>query len=206
MSNPQFIPNLVSMLTAYPGSVTVANSYSSPSLAQNVIEYFDALIRHPYSGDLLVAEAPGYAGCALTGIPLTSEQIIAESGHPFIASLRSRLFRAGRQRESTATMVWNCFAGTSKFPAFWNTFPFHPHPAGQLRNNRKPTLSEAEFGASILDLVIQILAPRRVFALGRIAERALTAHFPQFNAPYIRHPSNGGHPAFIGGMISHNLI
>src|SRR5882724_7796130 len=128
-SKPQLISNLDSILTAYPASVTVANSYRSPSLAQNVTEYFDALIRHPYSGDLLVAEAPGFAGCALTGIPLTSEQIIAHSAHPFMASLRSRLFRAGEQRESTATMVWNCLSGTSKPPAFWNTFPFHPHPA-----------------------------------------------------------------------------
>src|SRR5438094_8008822 len=107
MSNPALIPNLVAMLTSYSASSSVANAYSSPALVQNLVEYFDGLLAYRYSGDLLVAEAPGHAGCARTGIPLTSEHIIAFSTHPFITSIRPRLLRSSSnpQTESTATMV-----------------------------------------------------------------------------------------------------
>jgi hypothetical protein len=205
MPNPALIPNLLAMLTGYPASPSVANAYTSSSMVRNLTEYFGALLTYPYSGDLLVGEAPGHAGCARTGIPLTSEYIIAFNNHPFIVSLRPRLSRSGTQTESTATMVWNCLSSGSRLPAFWNTFPFHPHPVGSPRRNRAPTPAETRFGVNALCLVIQILTPQRVFALGRVAESILSSHFAHLAAPYIRHPSNGGHPAFVSGMITYGV-
>ena len=206
MPNPALIPNLVAMLKGYPTTPLVTNTYSSPFLVQNLVEYFNALLSYPYSGDLLVAEAPGHAGCARTGIPLTSEHVIAFSTHPFIASIRPRLICSGTQTESTATMVWACLARGSRLPASWNTFPFHPHPADDLRGNRKPYAVETSFGVNVLDLVIRILTPQRVFALGRVAESILSRHFARLAAPYIRHPSNGGNADFVSGMIANKVI
>jgi uracil-DNA glycosylase len=206
MSNPALIPNLLAILSGYPASASVANAYISPALTQNLSEYLNALIAAPYSGDLLVGEAPGHAGCARTGIPLTSERIIASGNHPFIISLRSRLFRSGTQTESTATMVWTLVSTGSSLPGFWNAFPFHPHPVGLPRKNRPPTPAEARFGINVLELIIQILAPKRVFALGRVAETILSANFPHLRAPYIRHPSNGGHPTFVSGMTAYKVV
>ena len=194
------------MLAGYPVSSSAANAYISPILIQNLVEYFDGLLAYPYSGDLLVAEAPGHAGCARTGIPLTSEYIIASSTHPFIASIRPRLSLSGTQTESTATMVWNCLSHGTRLPAFWNTFPFHPHPVGNPHGNRTPDRAESSLGVRILDLVIRILTPHRIFALGRVAQTILSTHFSRFAAPYIRHPSNGGNPDFVLGMTRYKVI
>jgi len=82
----------------------------------------------------------------------------------------------------------------------------HPHPADDLRGNRKPYAVETSFGVNVLDLVIRILTPQRVFALGRVAESILSRHFARLAAPYIRHPSNGGNADFVSGMIANKVI
>lgn len=206
MLNPSLIPAVLTMLTGYPASPTISNAYSSPHLVNNLNAYLCGLTSYPYSGDLLVGEAPGYAGCALTGIPFTSEHLIASSSHPFLTALRPQLFYASSQTERSATMVWNLLARGTKVPAFWNAFPFHPHPLGNPFDNRAPTTSEAAFGATVLDCIMRILTPTRVFAIGRVAETTLAAHFPHLVAPYIRHPSNGGHSKFVSGMTSYNIV
>jgi hypothetical protein len=178
--------------------------YASPRLRTNLDHYLQGLISHPYSGDLLVGEAPGWAGCALTGIPFTSERVIASSPHPFISSLRPYLLRTGTQSESSATIVWQRLESGSRLPAFWNAFPFHPHYAG-VHENRPPNWSEQQFGATVLAMVIDILTPRRIFAVGRKAEETFSAHFPAHAAPYIRHPSFGGKSAFLAGMTAHQI-
>jgi uracil-DNA glycosylase len=206
MPDPSLIPTVLTMLSVYPASTTIGNAYASPHLVNNLNEYLYALISYPYSGDLLVGEAPGYAGCALTGIPFTSEHLIASSSHPFLAGLRPLLFRAGTQTERSATMVWNHLARGTKLPALWNAFPFHPHPPGNPFDNRTPTTAEAVFGARVLDFILRILTPTRVFTIGRVAEAALSVHFPHLTAPYIRHPSNGGHGKFISGMTAYSIV
>lgn len=206
MSDPSLIPAVLKMLAGYPASPSVGNAYSSPHLLKNLDAYLAALIRYPYSGDLLIGEAPGYAGCALTGIPFTSEHLIASSIHPFLTALRPQLNHTGTQTESSATMVWNRLACGTRLPALWNAFPFHPHPPGNPAGNRKPTTTEAKFGATVLDYIIRILMPARVFAIGRVAEAAISTHFPHITAPYIRHPSNGGHSKFVSGMTTYNIV
>jgi hypothetical protein len=193
------------MLAGSSGSPTVNNFYSSPALLRNVGEYFNALIAYSYSGDLLVGEAPGYAGCALTGIPFTSEQVIRSSPHPFITALRSRLKVSGTQSEPTATIMWAHLTTSSRLPAFWNAFPFHPHDAGSHRN-RPPEPAELAFGASVLAAVLEILTPNRVFAIGRTTERTLRTHFPSLAAPYIRHPALSKPPAFSSALVAYGIV
>ncbi len=200
--NERRILELTTMLTAFPSSDSVNNFYKSPSLVGNVTEYFKALLSYSYSGDLLVGEAPGHAGCALTGIPFTSEHILANNSHPFIVAIRPRLFRSGTQKEQTATRVWDYLSRRPRrLPAFWNTFPFHPHPL-EIKRNRPPKPAEARsrFGVRVLDLVICILTPRRVLAVGRVAEAMLLAHFAHRAAPYIHHPARSGNSAFVSDL------
>ena len=137
---------------------------------------------------------------ALTGIPFTSEHFITFISHRFLTALRPHLFHAGIQPENTATMVWNLLGTGPKLPAFWNAFPLHPH------DNRQPKAEEVEFGAKVLHDIMHILAPKRVFALGRVAEAAISKHCPHITAAYIRHPANGGHGAFVAGMKHHHII
>jgi uracil-DNA glycosylase len=124
---------------------------------------------------LLVAEAPGYRGTRVSGVPLTSERQLMGSG----------------PAEATATIVHSVLAelGLAGEVLLWNVVPTHP---GDARSNRPPTRAEVEAG---LPFVRELAHGRRVVAVGRVAERAL-------GGPYVRHPSHGGATAFRAGLES----
>jgi hypothetical protein len=204
MADASLIPELLKMLSDRADEDSVFNPYRSQALLDNVEGYFRALIEYPYSGDLLVGEAPGYNGCALTGIPFTSEDIVTTSNHPFIVATRSRWMCSGTQKELTATLVWGCLSSGKRLPAFWNAFPFHPHDEGDVRSNRKPSAREIQFGATVLAHIIKVLAPRRVFAVGRPAEDCLRGQL-RSSMPYLRHPSNRGVREFQAEMRAHGI-
>jgi uracil-DNA glycosylase len=197
---PDLISNLLAILEEYPDSRTVENPYRHEPQRENLRAYFRALVQWPCSGDLLVGEAPGYAGCALTGIPFTSEAVIRNSRHPFIRRLRPRLRVAGTQSEQTATIIWNYLSERSAVPALWNIFPFHLHPPDKPLGNCTPMPEEAQFGCEILDRVTAWLGPKRILAVGKTAFDTLTRCKHPLLAGYIRHPANGGKAGFIAGM------
>jgi uracil-DNA glycosylase len=197
---PDPISNLLAILENHPNGHTVANPYCHALQRENLRAYFDALIQWPCSGDLLVGEAPGYAGCALTGIPFTSEAVIQNSRHRFVCGLRPHLRIAGTQSEQTATIIWNYLSECPAVPAFWNIFPFHPHKPGNPGGNRMPTAEEAQFGHEILSSVVEIFAPKRILAIGKTSLNTLSQFKHPLLAGYIRHPANGGKRDFIGGM------
>ncbi len=197
---PDPISNLLAILEGCPDGHTVANPYGHELQRGNLRAYFEALIRWPCSGDLLVGEAPGHAGCARTGMPFTSEAVIQSSRHPFICRLRPRLRTAGTQSEQTATIIWDYLSERPAVPAFWNIFPFHPHKPGNPGGNRTPTAEETQFGHGILNRVVEIFAPKRILAIGRTASNTLSQFKHPLLAGYIRHPANGGKAGFIAGM------
>jgi hypothetical protein len=197
---PDPISKLLAILENYPNGRAVANPYCHEWQRENLRTYLQALIQWPCSGDLLVGEAPGYAGCALTGIPFTSEAVIQNSRHPFVCRLRPHLRIAGTQSEQTATIIWNYLSERPAVPAFWNIFPFHPHKPGNPGGNRTPTTEEAQFGHEILNRVVEILAPKRILAIGKTAFNTLAQFKHPLLAGYIRHPANGGKAGFIAGM------
>ena len=207
MPNRALIPDLLTLLIRHPSRAGISNAYLSPPLLQNLRVYLEGLIDSPsFRGDLLVGEAPGYAGCARTGIPFTSEYVLVTSRHPFLVDLRPNLHCPGRQKERSSSIVWNHLEKGTALPAFWNAFPFHPHPPHDPLGNRKPTAPEARFGADVLDCILRILTPARVFALGRVAEAAISRHLTRLGQPvYIRHPANGGQTKFVAGMTTHRI-
>ena len=79
----------------------------------------------------------------------------------------------------------------------WNTVPHHPHRPGEPLSNRRPSVAEVEIGAEFARRAIELLRPRRVVAVGRIAEGILGE-----GANYVRHPANGGGAAFAAGMAA----
>jgi uracil-DNA glycosylase len=123
---------------------------------------------------LLVAEAPGYRGTRVSGIPLTSERQVTGAG----------------PAEATATIVHRVLAelGLSEQVLLWNAVPTHP---GTATSNRPPTRAEVRAGLAF----VEELAPgRRVLAVGRVAEAAL-------GVPAARHPSHGGAGRFRAGLV-----
>lgn len=122
---------------------------------------------------LLVAEAPGYRGTRVSGIPLTSERQLTGTG----------------PAEATATVVHSVLEGLGieGDVLLWNTVPTHP---GDERANRPPTRAEVAAG---LPFALELAAGRRVVAVGRVAHGA-------FGGSYVRHPARGGAAAFRRGL------
>jgi len=125
---------------------------------------------------LLVGEAPGYRGARVSGIPFTSERQLTGSG----------------PAEATATIVHRVLAelGIEEDVLLWNVVPTHPYRPGRPDTNRRPTAEEVEASRPFLAALSH---GRRPVAVGRLAESAL-------RIPGVRHPSQGGAPAFRAGL------
>ena len=115
--------------------------------------------------------------------------MLAASSHPFIAQLRPSLVVPGTMAEATATIVWDYLERCAVVPAMWNVFPFHPHKAGNQRSNRPPTRAEVDLGKPFLQLVLDILSPHTVVAVGNVAAGTLARLFPAMTFVTVRHPS-----------------
>ncbi len=137
-------------------------------LAAYLAERTDAAI-------LLVAEAPGYRGTRVSGIPLTSERQLTGDG----------------PAEATATIVHRVLAELELADdvLLWNLVPTHP---GTSTSNRPPTRREIDAGAPF---VAELAGGRRVIPIGRLAHARL-------GGSYVRHPSRGGASAFRDGLAA----
>jgi uracil-DNA glycosylase len=147
------------------------NQYADSQLRRDRLETY--LAERAGAPILLVAEAPGYRGARMSGIPLTSERQLTGAG----------------PAEATATIVHRTLAelGLTGQVLLWNLVPTHP---GTATSNRAPTRGEIEAG---LPFLAELARGRRVLAVGRLAHARL-------GGPYVRHPSHGGSTAFRDGL------
>ncbi len=169
---------------------------------ENLLLYLQqGLARQPDT--LMVMEAPGYRGCRITGVPVTSRKILLEG--------IDGLFGAGNGYQNThdpgferiygeqsATIVWQTLADIGLFPFIWNTFPFHPHKPDQPLTNRKPRKAETERGATFLRDILDLFAFKTVIAVGNVAHDTLTGM--AIDCQKVRHPAQGGKNDFVAGL------
>ena len=148
---------------------------------------------------LLVGEAPGYKGCGLTGIPFSSERLLAR--HPFFAGFQTSTDPALVTSESSATIVWEGIEGLSKPPLLWNAFPFHPFQGENVRSNRPPNLEELQVGKRVLKRLVRLFPIQTYIAVGQKAAMQLEQMEIPFHA--VRHPSFGGKNDFLQGLQKH---
>jgi hypothetical protein len=139
-----------------------------------------------------LGEAGGYQGMRWSGIAFTSERNLLRWGAPYRPSCAARTWS-----EPSGTIVHRVLEelGAERRVILWNTVPTHPHRAGEPLSNRRPTVAEVEAGAPLAMRLIELVRPRTVVAVGRIAESVLPP-----GTAYVRHPANAGGPAFREGM------
>jgi hypothetical protein len=157
-------------LNIYDESACVAHG-EEPGAATSRLESLRGyLASHWTAPVVLVGEAPGQDGARWTGLPFTSCRQLTGWG----------------PTEMTASTVQRVLAELDlPHPVLlWNaSVLFAP-------GNRDPRRAELDACAEVLDLIV---SNRRVYAIGRHAERAT-------GAPYIRHPSHGGASLFAAGL------
>ncbi|NOY43699.1 MAG: hypothetical protein GXP26_17920 [Planctomycetes bacterium] len=205
--NPKQIPKLINQLKRVGSTSTVRNPYTSAECSQNLAAYLRTLCSYPYySGHLLIGEAPGHKGCALTGIPFTSQRVLSKNTHPFIKVLQPSLSIPGGITEATATITWNYLDGCTAVPAMWNVFPFHPHNTGNQQSNRTPKPTEIDTGKQFIQLIFDILSPEVVIAVGGTSAKTLGRLFPDLEIEIVRHPSHGGKSDFLDGIKAAGVV
>jgi len=156
-----------------------------------------ANLRH-YLGERLgadvvaVGEAAGYQGMRWSGIAFTSEFDLLRWGDPYRRSSR----RPRPWKEPSGTIVHGVLEelGAERRVILWNTVPTHPHLPGKPLSNRRPTREEITAGRVFVERLVDIVHPRLLIGIGRIACAALP------EAQYVRHPAQSGATAFRVGM------
>ena len=141
-----------------------------------------------------IGEAGGYQGMRWSGIAFTSERDLERWGEPYRPTCAAR-----RWSEPSGTIVHRVLGEleAEERVVLWNTVPTHPHAPGKPLSNRRPTTSEIAAGAPLAMRLIELVQPRTVVAVGRVAESILPS-----GTAYVRHPANAGGPAFREGMRS----
>jgi hypothetical protein len=141
-----------------------------------------------------LGEAGGYQGMRWSGIAFTSERDLIRWGPPYRPTCAARTWS-----EPSGTIVHRVLEelGAERRVILWNTVPTHPHRPGEPLSNRRPAAAEVEAGAPLAMRLVELVRPRTVVAVGRIAESVLPP-----GTRYVRHPANAGGPAFREGMRS----
>lgn len=189
----------------YPSTDTIINQYAdeiegidrkggATIRRENLLHYVSSFKGRPEL--LLLGEAPGPWGCRFSGIPFTGEGPLSRGELPFAGKQSST--SASPYSERSGTVFWELLAPYHPRFFVWNTIPFHPHLPGNYLSVRNPRWSEVKEYLPLLEELIAILKPQRIAAIGRIAERAVTAIGQQ--CTYVRHPSYGGVKLFREGM------
>lgn len=200
---------LFDMLAAYHSGSATFNQYrdTHPELdrpggaamrLENLRCYLQAFPDPKY---VLVGEAAGYAGCRFSGIPFTCEMQWAGSKRLDWTTGKDLARTSTADRpwvERSATIVWEALQ-ERRDCVLWNAFPWHPFGASGPLSNRPPGRDLRE-GLDALCCFLSLFPSAQPFAIGRVAQRALSAVGVQ--APYIRHPSRGGKRQFMAGVAA----
>ncbi|HEY6379892.1 MAG TPA: uracil-DNA glycosylase [Candidatus Dormibacteraeota bacterium] len=141
---------------------------------------------HAQAPVVAVAEAAGWRGARYSGIPLLSERLIDDAAGPY----RRTSTAPGGFAEASASIVQEVLRAGGWVDAvlLWNVVP--THPAGSTpHSNRALRSAEVVAGQEFLLLLLDLVRPRHLVAIGRTAAAALP---PGLGAVEVRHPAHGG--------------
>lgn len=171
----------------------IENPYRKRELRDNLLVYLTYLSRKEVDV-MLIGEAPGYRGCALTGIPFTDERQLVNPLNEFGVGKASNYSISGERYEASATYIWEALRENENevIPLMWNAYPFHPYKAAERQSNRTPSSAEMREGAVYIRELQKIfqIPDEKVYAIGRVAQKA--RGYGSDDIRCIRHPSYGG--------------
>jgi hypothetical protein len=141
-----------------------------------------------------VGEAAGYQGMRWSGIAFTSERDLLRWGSPYRTTCRARIWS-----EPSGTIVHGVLdrLDAERRVILWNIVPTHPHRPGNPLSNRRPTVAEIAAGRKLTEQFLELVRPRVLIAVGRVALAALGTE-----ARYVRHPANAGATLFRQQMAA----
>ena len=151
---------------------------------------------------ILCGEAPGYQGCARSGVAFTSERLLLEGAIPRIPALSQRLTsRRLPFSEPSATIVWKALyqVGIADVTLLWNAVQLHPFNVGDHLTNRTPKNHELVLGAPAMKLLSVAFPEAKIVAVGNKA-RDLIESMGIRTAGAVRHPARGGATEFTSGL------
>lgn len=180
------------------------NPYRHPDASHNLRVFLTARERLARTA-LLVGEAPGYKGAAVSGVPFTSLSILTEHwADPWDSFGPDAGYRVPEQarfrREATATIIWQCLSETlpgQPLPLTWNAVPFHPTGATP-DSNASLARGEIPLGRPWLERLLELFPNVVPAAVGLRACDALNAL--DIKHWCLRHPSRGGKAQFAKGL------
>lgn len=201
MSSFSFTSTFVQTLA----SADVPDGYSNPYISHIARANLEQFLNMHVQGDtrlVMIGEAPGYKGAALSGVALTSPDIlISPWNDPWSAFGPSSGFKVHPgcriSKEATATIFWRAVAeifDEHPLPMTWNAVPFHP--TGKTGYGNGPvTVPDVEIGEYWIRLLAMNFADAQWVAIGKRAGDALD-RLGISNWP-VRHPSRGGKREFV---------
>jgi len=184
----------------------LANPYRSSDAAQNLSVFLSR--RDPLAETiLLVGEAPGYRGAAVSGVPLASLSVLGDAwGDPWESFGPTAGYAAPAtapyRREATATIVWQALAHlfhAAPLPLTWNAVPFHPF-GSSLQSNAPLAKRDLAIGQPWIEALLELFPSVLVVAVGARADDALNAIGVEHRV--VRHPSRGGKADFAEGLAA----
>lgn len=145
-----------------------------------------------------VARDLGYRGGRRTGVALTDDVHLTSISTLFGGVPLDRPTRGDVVAERTAAVIWRVLSKIDQPIFLWNVFPFHPHEPENDFSNRCHTRAERDASLPFLYDLIEMLAPKRLIAIGRDAQDALSGF--DIEVIGVRHPSYGGQRDFLNGV------
>jgi len=137
----------------------------------------------------------GHRGGRRTGLALTDD--VRFSSHMVRWGVQfERPTNGPVVKERTASVVWDLLDEISEPVFLWNVFPLHPFPSGDEFRNRAHNSAERRSGEMIMEMLIHLLRPRRIVAIGGDAARVSERNFDDIDIFHVRHPSYGGEREF----------
>jgi hypothetical protein len=179
---------------------------AGPLRSRNLARYLD-LMREIRPTVLLVGEAPGYRGTAVTGVPFMGVRQLAAKPGLITGRAEGDGFllpeEPAFEQEASSAVVWGALAAwRGPKPLLWPVFPHHPHTAGDTHTNRTPRPAEIAAGAPIALALAAAYGITSLVAVGRKAQGALAAN--GIAADAVRHPAQGGARLFTAQLAALN--